>query len=458
MSSQAAIFRGPSYAEYLDADSRDVPAFLYPPDAPYEPGGSTHIAPQRYTSQEFFERERVLLWPRVWQMACREEELARPGDVVIYDIVDWSFIITRSEDGQLRGFYNSCPHRGRKLLTSERHVEQIRCGFHGFTWETDGTLRSLPCAWDFPGATPANWRLREVQLATWGGFVFLNMDPRARPLTEYLDVLPQHFARWRLEDCWKAAHVAKRIDCNWKVAQEAFMESFHVIATHPQILEIIADANAQYDLLGKHVNRNMAAFGASSPHLGEDAVEPQRIVSQMLTLMRGGRGSDRQVERMSDARRTLAQINRKAFQRAYDCDFENATDAELLDAIVYNVFPNFSPWGGFAPNIIYRWRPDGARVDSCLMEVMLLKRLPRSGGRPAPAPVHWLSEAESWSSASELPVLGAVIDQDMLNMPEVQKGLRGAPERELRLALYQESRIRHFHSTLDLYLQAGAPG
>ena len=88
------------------------------------------------------------------------------------------------------------------------------------------------------------------------------------PLEQYLEVVPEHFARWRLEDCWKAVHVAKVIRCNWKVAQEAFMESYHVIATHPQILSIIADANSQYDIYGEHVNRNLAAFGAPSPHLG----------------------------------------------------------------------------------------------------------------------------------------------------------------------------------------------
>ena len=80
-------------------------------------------------------------------------------------------------------------------------------------------------------------------------------------------------------------HVAKLIRCNWKVAQEAFMESYHVIATHPQILSIIADANSQYDIYGEHVSRNLAAFGAPSPHLGSGQVDPQQTLDGMLQLM-----------------------------------------------------------------------------------------------------------------------------------------------------------------------------
>ena len=142
-------------------------------------------------------------------------------------------------------------------------------------------------------------------------------------------MLPQHFARWRLEDCWKSVHVAKVIRCNWKIAQEAFMESYHVIATHPQILALIADANSQYDLYGDHVNRNLAAFGAPSPHLGEDGVTPQQTSTACCT-----HGAQPGALGVIDAgaargpRAVLGDLNRRAFQRAFEGDFGDATDAE----------------------------------------------------------------------------------------------------------------------------------
>lgn len=442
----------PSYQDYLARDSRPVPELFRPAPLIDEDWGGAPLAASRYTSREFFELECERLWPRVWQMVCREEEIPDAGSFVVYDIVDRSFIVMRGADGRLRAFQNSCPHRGRQLLTGQGHVERIRCGFHGFTWSTEGALLSLPCRWDFAHVPAQKWTLPEARVASWGGFVFLNMDPSAPGLEEYLGVLPAHFARWRLEDCWKSAHVAKVIGCNWKVAQEAFMESYHVLATHPQILGVIADANSQYDVYGEHVNRNIAAFGAPSPHLGEQGVPAPRIVEQMLAMWGKGATPSPEDPGILDARAVLGDINRRAFARAFEGDFESATDAELLDAIVYNVFPNFAPWGGLAPNIVYRWRPNGRDVDSCIMEVMLLKRPPRGGRRPPPVPVHWLDESEPWAAADELPILGAVIDQDMQNVPLVQRGLRASGRGEVQLAAYQESRIRHLHRTLDRYL------
>lgn len=444
--------RPPSYQDYLALDSRPVPAVLRPAPPDHLALGTAPLAASRYTSREFFEQECEKLWPHVWQMVCREEELAQPGDTVVYDIVGHSFVVTRAPDGAIRAFYNSCPHRGRQLVTESGHYEQIRCGFHGFTWSLDGCLKSLPCKWDFEHVPAQKWQLPEARIGTWGGFVFLNMDAAAPSLREYLGVLPDHFARWPLEDTWKSAHVGKVIGCNWKIAQEAFMESYHVIATHPQILPVIADANSQYDLYGDHVNRNIAAFGAPSPHLGMDAITPPQIVEQMLSIWRGGRAPSPADPAVSNARAVLGELNRRSFQRSFEGEFGEATDAELLDAIVYNVFPNFSPWGGLAPNIIYRWRPNGRDVDSCIMEVMLLKRVARGGTRPPPVPVHWLGAEQAWAEAKELPILGAVIDQDMQNMPWVQRGLRASATGEVQLGQYQESRIRHFHLTLDRYL------
>jgi phenylpropionate dioxygenase-like ring-hydroxylating dioxygenase large terminal subunit len=394
------------------------------------------------------------MWTRTWQMACREEELPEPGDTMVYDIVGRSLLITRQADGSLRALHNSCTHRGRKLLLADDNVKYFRCPFHGFSWHLDGTVRSIPCRWDFEHVTDAEFRLPEARVGTWGGFVFVNMDPAAMPLDEYLEVLPRHFARWRLEDCWKAVHVAKRIPCNWKVAQEAFMESYHVIATHPQILAVIADANSQYDIYGDHVSRNLAAFGAPSPHLGDGVVQPQQTLDGMLEMM--GRKAGALGTITADAARgpraILGDANRRAFSRAFEGDFADVTDAETLDALVYNVFPNFAPWGGFAPNIVYRWRPDGGNVNSCIMEVMILKRPDRGQPRPKPVPVHWLRDDQPWSDATELPILGPVIDQDMSNMPFVQEGLLASATGRVQLGAYQEIRIRHFHETLDRYL------
>lgn len=446
-----------SYQDYLDRDSRPVPESLR--ERSLRDLGNAPLDALRYTSQAFFDLEAERMWTRTWQMACREEEVPEAGDTIVYDIVGRSLLVTRQADGSIRALHNSCTHRGRKLLLADGHVEHFRCPFHGFSWQLDGSVRSVPCRWDFQHVADADFRLPEARVGTWGGFVFVNMDPAAMPLEQYLEVLPRHFERWRLEDCWKAVHVAKRIRCNWKVAQEAFMESYHVIATHPQILPLIADANSQYDIFGDHVSRNLAAFGAPSPHLGEGGVLPQQTLDGMLQLMgrKPGALGVIDADAVRGPRALLGDVNRRAFNRAFEGDFDQATDAETLDALVYNVFPNFAPWGGFAPNIVYRWRPDGRDVGSCIMEVMILKRSQRGQPRPPPVGVHWLRDDQPWSEATELPILGPVIDQDMSNMPFVQEGLLASATGRVQLGAYQEVRIRHMHQTLDRYLADPAP-
>ncbi|HEX2793352.1 MAG TPA: aromatic ring-hydroxylating dioxygenase subunit alpha [Croceicoccus sp.] len=442
-----------TYRDLLDADSRTAPAAMR--EEGRRDFGSAPIAAGRYTDQAFFDREDAMMWGKVWQMACREEDIPEVGDVHVYDMVDRSALVVRSAPDVIEAFPNSCLHRGRKLMDESGQVEAMRCGFHGWTWNLDGSIRSVPCREEFAAISDADLHLPQVRAGRWGGFVFVCFDRDAPSLEEYLGVLPEHFERWRLEDRWKAAHVARVIPCNWKVAQEAFMESYHVIATHPQILPFFSDVGSAYDALGPHVNRNMAAFGEPSPHLNERPSD-RAVVEGMLGLW--GREVPADLDTADQSPRTfLGDAARRSIERSIDSDLDRATDAEMLDAVVYNVFPNFAPWGGFAPNIVYRWRPNGRDVDSCIMEVMILKPLKPGQAKPRGVPVHWLSQDEPWAAATELPALGPVIDQDMGNMPSVQTGLKASATGLVHLATSMESRIRHFHTTLDAYLDGEVP-
>jgi phenylpropionate dioxygenase-like ring-hydroxylating dioxygenase large terminal subunit len=443
----APIAASPTYTDLLDADSRPVPGFLREESPP--PDGTDTVSTDRYTSAAWADLELDRMWLKVWQAACREEEIPNPGDVFVYDIVDRSVLVTRGPDGAIRAFANSCLHRGRKLRTESGHADSFRCTFHGWTWGTDGELKSLPCREDFARLGERDLKLPELQVAVWAGFVFVNFDREAKPLADYLGPAAAHFARWNYADRYKAVHVARRLPCNWKVAQEAFMESYHVIATHPQILPIIADSSSRYDTYGDHVNRNLAAFGASSPHLAGKPPSDADIVNGMLRLW--GRTEPAKAEH-APPRKALGEMARRAFGMSYEGDFAIATDAELLDAMVYNIFPNLAPWGGFAPNVVYRWKPDGRNPDSCIMEVMILKPAPKGKPRPKPAALRMLGDDQPWSEAKDLPILGAVIDQDMENLPFVQQGLKASATRKVEFGGYQEGRIRHFHRTLGKYV------
>ena len=159
--------------------------------------GDDDIPVSRYLSREFHELEKRFVWARTWQMACRDEHLPAVGDTYRYTICDVDIDLVRVTDDRVAG--------------------------------------AVAGSGD------------PVAVDRWGGFLFVNPDTACEPLLHFLGELVDHFAPWHLEQRYVETHVVKRIRANWKVVQEAFMESFHVGATHPQQLARLGDTNSRYD-------------------------------------------------------------------------------------------------------------------------------------------------------------------------------------------------------------------
>jgi phenylpropionate dioxygenase-like ring-hydroxylating dioxygenase large terminal subunit len=431
----------PSVQEVLGRESNPVPASLR--ETRTADLGTAPLDVARYTSRAFHDLEMERMWRRVWQMACRAEEIPNVGDHVLYEIGDTSLIVARTGSDRFQAFHNSCLHRGMQLRARGGNVNAFKCPFHGFTWNLDGSFEEAPCAWDFPQIERERFSLPEAKTGTWGGFVFVNLDPACMPLSEYLGPIPEHFAPWRYEARVQVAHVRKRIPANWKVVSEAFMESLHVRATHPQILPYLADTSTQYDIYTDHVNRMISMMFVPSPHVAAKTSEQQTLDAVV------GPGALRVPEGLS-ARRFMGELTRSAAEQG-GVDLSHATDSEMLDAIQYLLFPNLSPWGGYQRNIVYRFLPDGSDPHASIMEVRLLA-LFAEGQAPPPAQLHVLGDDEGFGKAPELGPLCPIFDQDLGNLPRVQQGLRASASKTVNLARRQEVRIRHFHQTLDKYL------
>ncbi|MGB1140980.1 MAG: aromatic ring-hydroxylating oxygenase subunit alpha, partial [Halioglobus sp.] len=266
-----ARFSGPSYQDLLDKERVPVPDALRDSAEVYL--GSEPLSVHRYLSRDYHDLEKQHLWPRVWQSLCRESELANAGDYYVHDIADRSVLVVRTEQGEIRAYPNACLHRGRKLKNGGGsglgNSRDLTCPFHGFRWNLDGAFECAPCAWDFPHLEAEKFGLPVLRTDTWGGWVFVNLDGKAPPLADYLGVIPRHFERWTPEQTYKALHIKKVIRCNWKLAHEAFIESFHTVATHPQLLPYTGDSNSQYDCFSDHVSRTITPMGLASPHVPE---------------------------------------------------------------------------------------------------------------------------------------------------------------------------------------------
>ena len=142
---------------------------------------------------------------------------------------------------------------------------------------------------------------------------------------------------------------------------------------------------------------------------------------------------------------------RALWRERLGAEVDQVSDAEFVDTIYYNVFPNISPWGCFNP-IFYRFRPYGDNPEECIHETMLMLPVPKGEERPAPAKIHWLDFDDDYVEAPELGMLAKVFNQDVVNLPHVQKGMKSIKSKEIVFANYGETKIRHFHKILKEWL------
>ena len=441
---------GPSWQDVLDQDSRPVPEFLRA-ESPYL-NGFSDIPKDRYLSREWHEKEKACLWSRVWQFACREEQLPEVGSYIVYEIADQSYLVTRVSEDEIKAYPNVCLHRGRLLKTYDGRCSEFRCPFHGFAWHLDGGLKHIPAEWDFPHleTRSEDMALPQVKVGTWAGFVFINPDPEAESLHDFLgEEIMRHFERWDMENRYIQAHVSKIVNCNWKIANEAFSEGFHVNATHPQGMTYTGDPQSQVDIWG-NTARNISPKGIPCPLLPFVPTEEQMLRDALD--VREGEPLPIPFEEGETMRTALSRAGRERFRESFGDRVDDLTDAEFLDAWVYTVFPNFMPWGAFN-RIFYRFRPNGDNHESCIFEIFYLT--PFSGDRPPPAPETKLGPSDPWTDAPELEKLAMVAEQDTFNMQRVHQGLKVLRREGVLLSRYQESILRWRQDLIQEYVELG---
>jgi phenylpropionate dioxygenase-like ring-hydroxylating dioxygenase large terminal subunit len=440
--------------EILDTDLGPEAPAPYREQAP-RTFGVADIAVERYTSREFLKLEYERMWARVWQWACCEEDIPNVGDHTVYGIGNRSILIVRSAPDEFKAFNNTCLHRGRQLKDGPGSSSNLTCPFHAWSWNLDGTMRELPCAWDFPQVDTSKMSLPEVLLERWAGNIFINLDPNAGPLIDHLDVVANHFKHFPLDEKFTVANVSKVVRANWKVVMEAFLEVYHVAKTHPTIVEFTADANSQYDVW-QTANRMYSPMGSPSPHIGE--IDEDAVYEAARSYYAGPINPDAPETLPNDqtARAALAAVAAESMRRAIGVDLTSASTSELLDAVEYWVFPNWCPWASITNGLQYRFRPYGDDPDMSIFDVRFMLPLPPGDARPPAPPVKHLGVDEPFGTVPELLAMGPLLDDDVSNLLAMQKGLKGAVRSGLVLGDYQESRIRHFHALLDECLGTNA--
>ena len=140
-------------------------------------------------------------------------------------------------DGNLRGFYNTCRHRGHELLApgTSRNLRAIKCPYHAWVYQLDGSLGAAPRFGDLEGFDKHEYPLVAARIQEWQGWIFVNADGSAPDFAEYVGNLDGLIGAWESERLFVAATHEYVIDANWKTITENYHECYHCPSIHPEL-------------------------------------------------------------------------------------------------------------------------------------------------------------------------------------------------------------------------------
>jgi phenylpropionate dioxygenase-like ring-hydroxylating dioxygenase large terminal subunit len=424
-----------------------------------------------YISEEYARAERDKLWRKVWLQAGRVEEIPEVGNYLTYQILDDSILIVRSAPDTIKAFYNVCSHRGRRLVDTAQgahhaHGKQLKfvCGFHGWTYNLEGHCTFIMDKDNWQGAlNDQRTRLGSIKVDTWGGWIWINLDPNSEPLRNYLEPAASMLDPFELENMrfrWRRWIV---FDCNWKVAMEAFDETYHVPGTHPEFMRFgnfVGWGRPQ----GKH------------SHIGYDA---PKGLDENKAKLRLGAGAD---PRKSTAEMQLYTWREVTTQTLVDAaarlvdELPEGTPADKVlkhwldsarrdDAArgvvwptvdpahvgktgtSWQIFPNFQIGHAVNNMLCYSARPFGYNPDKCIFEAAVYELFPK--GKEPPTEWEYLSV--------DHPKWGSVLVQDFANMAAVQQGLKNGGFRGALPNPKAEGAVTSLHRNLARYMGTGGP-
>jgi phenylpropionate dioxygenase-like ring-hydroxylating dioxygenase large terminal subunit len=416
---------------------------------PYAMEHRDRVPKERYFAPDFYAMEAELLWPRVWQMACRLEEIPQPRDFVEYEFLDQSIVVLRTDDMGVTAFQNACRHRGVKLVQGSGTCERgFTCPFHGWCYGPDGANTAVTRRKTFAehNLQPGDLDLTPVRCEVWGGCAWINLDDDAPPVQQCMQPAASILDAWKVESLRTEAWYACRLPVNWKLAEEAFVEAYHVVQAHPQLV-----------IPTRYGRREGTPF------------DPQGFIDADIEYLRAMcDGMDgmvhandvriaeglRDLELPADPKLAMTTWNRTlndavvAWHRANGSDVPdlNELTEQGINLEFFQCFPHYFVLPMYSSASSYRFRPLGP--EETLMEIWSLGRVPEGHEPVKPAPPEvWEADDPRWP---------AIPAQDFSNLPRQQQGLHAKSFEYMRLSAGLEGHISNFQRTVDGFL-AGVP-
>jgi phenylpropionate dioxygenase-like ring-hydroxylating dioxygenase large terminal subunit len=424
-----------------------------------------------YISPDYARAEQGKLWRKVWLQAGRTEDLNEAGDFITFDIGPDSVIITKKADGNFAAYHNVCPHRGRLLVDTpegERNARGKRnsfiCGYHGWTFNLEGENTFIPHQDDWQGSLCQDRAgLGKVRVDTWGGWIWISLNADGGSLTEFLGVVPEMLDPYGLQNMRPRWRKWVIFECNWKVAMEAFAETYHVATTHPEFNEFGQFRGwARNHGLHSHIGYE-AAKGqeedAGKMRLGTGDARISTAEMQNFTWANANTNTTETLVRVANRLKVElpkgtppAEVSTYWIKTAREEDAARgvvwptvAPEHTAKAGTAWQVFPNFQIGHAVNNMLCYAARPYGDNPDMCVFEAAVYELYPDG---EAPATDWAYTEPHEWPP---------VLQQDFSNMAAVQQGMKNVGFKGAQLNPYMERSIAALHFNLSQFMDSGTP-
>tara|TARA_R110000787_G_scaffold6137_10_gene21760 strand:- start:21051 stop:22235 length:1185 start_codon:yes stop_codon:yes gene_type:complete len=191
-----------------------------------------HAPSYIYTSPDIFDLEKQEIFMKDWLCVGREEEVENPGDYTAFRVLDEPVVVVRGQDGEVRAFSNICSHRGTEIAFGDGNKKVLSCPFHGWSYGLDGNLIGAPFMDETEDFDRKACKLPTIRLEIWRGWMFINFDINAKPLSEYVASLEEDFGYIPQEEYRLAVKTVGEVECNWKLLVENLIDFYHVNVVH----------------------------------------------------------------------------------------------------------------------------------------------------------------------------------------------------------------------------------
>ncbi len=214
----------------------------------------------RYVDPRFFELEMQHLWRKSWLMAAHIDEVPEPDCFMLWENAGQPVVITHTQNGDIKAFYNTCSHRGAPVVTEARgKSKRLNCAYHGWSYTHDGDLKAVRDPQDFNDLDLSTRGLKPVRCERFGNLIFVNFDADAPDLREWLGPIADEWEEFQFHNCRLAARHIFDLDCNWKIAMEANTEVYHVPSIHRKTVAPILDDRRNVNTLYPNGHGRMVA-------------------------------------------------------------------------------------------------------------------------------------------------------------------------------------------------------